>query len=125
MEKLQHKRERVISHRSRRSMMLVLVSLLFLGGCVSGFQTVAPNAPEKFEKLGPATGSACGTLVGGPTAYNAIPILLNSRVERAYQDALESVPGSNALINVTMQENWFWWVIGSTRCVTIAGEAIR
>lgn len=125
MAMVQNKRAKVNRDRSRRSMMLVLASFLFFGGCVSGFQTVAPKAPEKFEKLGPATGSACGTLVGGPTAYNAIPILLNSRVERAYQNALESVPGSNALIDVTMQENWFWWVIGSTRCVTIAGEAIR
>jgi hypothetical protein len=46
-------------------------------------------------------------------------------VELAYQRALASVPGSKALINVTMQEDWYWWVIGTARCVTIRGEAIR
>lgn len=51
--------------------------------------------------------------------------MLNSRVERAYAGAVQSVPGATGLVNVTMKENWFWWVLGSTRCVTITGEAIR
>lgn len=104
---------------------LVFLSLVYLGGCASGFQSVAPHPPETYETLGPATGRACGTLIAGPTAYNFIPIMLNSRVARAYQNALDSVPGSTAMINVTMQENWVWWAVGTTRCVTFTGEAIR
>ncbi len=50
---------------------------------------------------------------------------LNSRVERAYADAVASVPGATALVNVTMQENWYWWFLGTTRCVTVSGEAIK
>lgn len=101
--------------------MVVLVS----AGCASGFRTVVPNPPEKYEKLGPATGEACGSMLIGPTAYNFIPIMLNERVGNAYQRALDSAPGSKALINVTLQEDWYWWVIGTARCVTIKGEAIR
>jgi hypothetical protein len=99
--------------------------LVFITGCASGFTTLAPNPPEASQKLGPASGKACGSMLIGPTIYNFIPIMLDSRMERAYQSALNEVPGSTALVNVTMHEDWYWWVIGTTRCVTITGEAIR
>lgn len=94
-------------------------------GCASDYARVAPPAPEKYEMLGRAEGSACGSLLIDGTAYNFIPVMLNSRVERAYNNAVKSVPGATGLVYVTMREDWFWWVIGSTRCVTISGEAIR
>jgi len=106
----------------------VFVALLCAGcvsGCASDLINIAPRPPENFQKLGQAKGNACGSLLIDGTVYNFIPIMLNSRVERAYQEALSSVPGATGLINVTMEEEWFWWVIGSTRCVAITGEAIR
>jgi len=104
--------------------MLVLV-LAALCACSSNLQPVTRPLPAGYEKLGHAQGKACGAIVGGPTAYNFIPILLNSRGERAYQKALASVPGATALIDVTMQEDWYWLVAFSMRCVTCTGEAIR
>lgn len=104
---------------------LLVAATVFAGGCSSKFTNIAPTPPNKFEKLGQASGTARGSLLIDGTAYNFIPILLNSRVERAYNNALESVPGATGLVDVTMKENWFWWVIGSTRSVTITGEAIR
>jgi hypothetical protein len=86
---------------------------------------IGKRAPENYLKLGKANGEACGSLLIGPTAYNFIPIMLNSRVERAYQKALESVPGSTSLVDVTLEEKWIWWLIGTTRCVTITGEAVK
>src|SRR2546423_1633664 len=59
------------------------------------------------------------------TAYNFVPLMLNSRVERAYQRAVASVPGATGLVNVTYKEDWYWFVLGSARCVTVRGEAIR
>ena len=50
---------------------------------------------------------------------------LNSRSERAYDEAVQSVPNATGLINVTYKENWFWWVIGTNRTVTVTGDAIR
>lgn len=99
--------------------------LILLSGCASDLKRIAPLPPEKFEKLGQVTGSACGSLLIDGTAYNFIPIMLNSRVDRAYEEALQSATGATALINVTIKEDWFWWVIGTTRCVTITGEAIK
>ena len=50
---------------------------------------------------------------------------LNGRVESAYQRALESMPGATALLNVTVSEDWSWWVIGTARCTTLSGDAIQ
>ncbi len=96
-----------------------------LAGCASGFTTIAHTPPEHYEKLGPATGKATGSLGVVGAAYYAIPMGLNTRVERAYADALQSVPGATSLIDVTLEEDWFWWVIGTGRTVTVTGEAIR
>lgn len=103
---------------------LVAVAVL-LGACSAGPVMIAPAVPQTYTKLGPAEGKACGTLALGPTAYNAIPVKLNDRAERAYENAVSSVSGATALMDVSYQESWFWWVIGTTRCVTVSGEAIQ
>jgi hypothetical protein len=103
-------------------MFVFMVSLI---GCASHFVTIAPMPPKKYEKLGHATGSATGSLgIFGPQTY-FIPMALHSRIQRAYDRALKSVPGATALIDVTFQESWFWWFIGTGRTVTISGEAIK
>ena len=94
-------------------------------GCASGFTTIAPMPPKKYEKLGHANGKATGSLGIVGTAYYFIPMALNSRIDRAYDNALESVPGATALTDVTFEESWFWWVIGTGRTVTVSGEEIR
>lgn len=111
-------------HR-KASLLAALGAATLLGGCASGLSTVAPTPPAEYATLGPARGSACGSLGVIATAYNFVPMGLNTRVERAYADALGSVPGATSLINVTMQEDWYWWVIGTARCVTITGEAVK
>lgn len=102
-----------------------LLAALLLGACASGFTKVSPTPPDNYQSLGQTTGKACGSLGVLATAYYAIPIGLNSRVENAYTDALNKVPGARSLTNVTMQEDWFWWLIGTARCVTVSGEAIK
>lgn len=104
---------------------LLTIAFMTATGCASTYKTVLPTPPEHYEKLGMAKGDACGSMLILATAYNFIPVNLNERVEHAYQNALESVPGATALMNVTLQENWYWWVLGSSKCITITGEAIR
>ena len=87
--------------------------------------TIEKAPPEKYEVLGKATGSASGSLGIAGTAYYFIPMGLNSRTERAYVEAVQSVPNATGLINVTYSEDWFWWVLGTNRTVTITGDAIR
>jgi hypothetical protein len=107
-----------------RSVLIVLAGFL-LTACASRPVMVAPQPPAQYSSLGPAKGTACGSLGIGSTAYYAVPMGLNGRVERAYASALESVPGATALIDVTYQEDWYWWLIGTARCVTITGVAIK
>lgn len=108
----------------------IFIGMLFLfvcsiSGCASDFTTVAPMPPEKYEKLGHVSGKATGSLGILGTAYYFIPLGINSRVESAYDNALKSAPGATALVDVTFEESWFWWVIGTARTVTISGEAVK
>ena len=96
-----------------------------LGACSSPLTTIAPTPPAQYEALGKASGKACGSLGLVATAYYVVPMGLNSRVERAYAEALASVPGATSLINVSVREDWYWWVLGTARCVMVEGEAIR
>ena len=109
----------------RSPAMLAVVASIALAGCASEFTTVAPKPPQQFSRLGRATGSACGSLGVIATAYYFVPMGINSRIERAYNEAVASVPGATGLIDVIIQENWNWWFIGTSRCVTISGEAIK
>jgi len=114
--------------RILKQSILIGIMLAFVAsvlGCASGFTTIAPMPPQKYEKLGHASGKATGSLGILGTAYYFIPMGLNSRIDSAYDNALKSVPGATSLIDVTFEESWFWWLIGTGRTVTISGEAIK
>lgn len=104
---------------------LIIAFAAYLAGCASGFTTIAPMPPQKYEKLGTVSGKSTGSLGILGTAYYFIPMGLNSRIDSAYNNALQKAPGATALIDVTYEESWFWWIIGTGRTVTITGEAIK
>ena len=103
--------------------MFVLLSIL--PGCSSGSRTIVLTPPAKYVMLGAAKGKGSGAIGILNPVYHFIPVGINSRVETAYENALKSVPGATSLIDVTYQENWFWIVVGTTRTVTITGQAIK
>ena len=107
------------------SFSLIGLSMFILSGCSSKEVTIENKQPEKYEVLGKATGTGSGSLGLLATGYYFIPLGLNDRQERAYADAIASVPGATGLINVTYSEDWFWWVLGTNRTVTVTGDAIR
>lgn len=102
----------------RRCCALILVAVTV--GCASEPILVAPRPPTHYERLGTTTGEGCGALL-----LNLVPIEMNSRVERAYADALRRTPGATALLSVDLTENWYWFVIGVSHCVMLEGIAIR
>lgn len=105
---------------------VIMITLGFwFSGCATQQVTIEKAPPAKYEVLGQAKGTGNGSLAALSTAYYFIPLGLNTRIESAYADALQSVPGATGLINVTYQEDWFWWIIGTNRKVTIAGDAIK
>lgn len=87
--------------------------------------TIVPMPKANAQKIGPVEGSSMGALGVLGTAYYVIPMGLNERVQNAYDNALEKAPGATALRNVTLEEDWFWFVIGTMRYVTITGEAVK
>ena len=111
-----------------RSMSLSFSFSLFTiitAGCASSMVTIVPKPPVNAQKLGVTEGSAAGSLGVLGTAYYFVPMGLNGRMQRAYNNALAQAPGATALTNVTLEENWYWIVIGTLRSVTITGEAVK
>lgn len=98
---------------------------LLLAACTSMPTTVTTLPEKEIKSLGQTEGHACGSMLLLSTAYYFMPIGLNSRVETAYNRALQQKPGAKSLVNVTVQEDWYWWVLGTARCVTVKGEAVE
>ena len=106
-------------------MALSLVFGVIFSGCSSKEVVLEKIPPKNYETLGKAKGTGNGSLGLLATAYYFVPMGINTRVESAYDDAQASVKDSTGLVNVTFQEDWFWWVIGTNRKVTISGDAIK
>jgi len=105
--------------------LLIVATMTLMVGCTAGLTTVSQKPPAKYETLGNVEGSSSGSLLILSTAYNFIPVGLNDRAERAYKDALMKSPGATGLIDVTYKEDWFWYILGTARNVTITGTAIK
>lgn len=103
----------------------LVAAALALTACATQPGLVAPQIGPAATRLGPAEGTACGSMLIATSGYNFLPILLTDRYERAYRNALESVPNATALAAVTASEYWFFWAVGRTFCTTIKGEAIQ
>lgn len=98
---------------------------LTLAACTSTPTTITSTPSNGMTSLGQTEGKACGSMLLLQTSLSFIPVGLNSRVQTAYDRALQKKPGATSLVNVTVQEDWFWWVIGTARCVTVKGEAMK
>lgn len=109
----------------RTPAILALAASAALAGCASNFTPIAPEPPQNATRLGPATGSACGSLGLLASAYYFVPMGLNTRTQNAYQRAVASVPGATGIVDITIKEDWYWWLVGTARCVSITGEAVK
>lgn len=110
----------------------IIAGLIFplIAACSSGPIVYQINRPgdSQSDVLGKAHGEACGSKViamPGALALDFIPIRLSSRLERATEEAIASVPGARRLRNVEIEEHWYWWVLGATRCVVVTGDALK
>jgi hypothetical protein len=98
---------------------------LVLAACTSNPTTITSTPSEGMKSLGQTEGSACGSMLLLQTSASFIPVGLNERVQTAYDRALKKKPGATALVNVTVQQNWYWWIIGTAHCATVKGEAMQ
>lgn len=99
---------------------ILLLPLALLASCVSSKVTFAtPPVQADEEVVGRAEGSA-----GGFMLLQLIPIMQNTRFERAYQEALQT-SGGTRLVDVTVWESWYWAYIGNGYTFHVAGTAVR
>jgi hypothetical protein len=115
----------MVTAKPREALYLICGIAFLLQGCTSAPVNVFPLPPAHYKILGRVTGIGCGTLALAGVVINFIPINDNSRLARAYQQAVGTLPGATSLINVDVREDWFWWVIATTRCTLVTGDAIR
>jgi hypothetical protein len=99
----------------------LLLGALVLAGCTGVPLRVPGNGMAAGEEsLGQVTGKATGIML-----FNCIPIGQNGRFQEAYKRALASAPGATRIVDVTIQERWFWaWVLNGYK-FELTGTAVR
>ena len=97
----------------------ILLSSVILVGC-SGTSMKTQNLDEsEYTVIGPGSATATGIML-----FNFIPIQQNDRFVRA-QNAAIATQGGDALINVEVQEDWFWaWVLNGYQ-TTVSGDVVK
>jgi hypothetical protein len=103
--------------------------LLGMTACATDYVIVAPDVGAATKRLAPAEGSASSHLA---LAYPPwLPFLCfvpwgwDDRAPTAYGAAVAAVPGATALGEVTIQEDWNWWLLGTSRTLTVRGLAVK
>ena len=80
--------------------------------------TVEPD-PAKYEVLGQASAKGRGFMV-----LNVIPVNQNNKIERAIEAAIQS-QGGDELIDISVQESWFWAYVLNSYAVEVKGTVIK
>ncbi|TGL35560.1 hypothetical protein EHQ52_12365 [Leptospira koniambonensis] len=106
-------------------LLIVLFPFLFGLACSSGEVMIQPQLTGKEKVVTRVRGEACGHIGLLATAYYFIPFNLNTRVERAYTNAMMQAPGAVGLTNITIDESWYWALFTTVRCTVISGDAVK
>lgn len=106
-------------------LLIILIPILFGSSCTSGEIMIQPKLSGKEKVIRRVRGEACGMMGLLATAYYVFPFGTNSRVERAYFAAISQAPGAVALTNIVIEEDWYWVVLGTMRCLSITGDAVQ
>jgi len=76
---------------------------------------IAPQPPAEYRTTTIGHGSACGF-----NLFGVIPIAVNGRAQRAYDEALQTT-GGMGLLDVKVTERWYYAVVGNIYCTDIEG----
>lgn len=94
--------------------------IVFLScGCSSVPLRTGALPNKEYKVVGRSAGSA-----GGFMLFQFIPIKHNSKVERAYKEAVTKLNGDD-MINLTISERWYWAYIGDGYRVNMEGDVIK
>ena len=115
-----------MSRTMRRAGILALVSGLL---CLSACTTRIGDLTILSTKNIPAEMTVIREGVEGKDCSNVILLLipvgtLNPTIDGAIDDALDKVPGADALIDVTIKSHAWTMILFTQSCVTVEGTAI-
>ncbi|MFT7669223.1 MAG: hypothetical protein ACI8X5_001923 [Planctomycetota bacterium] len=94
---------------------------LLLASCNSTVLSIPTGAmgPEE-QILGPVEAKVTGIML-----FQIIPIGQNERFAGAYSEALAQQPGATRLVDVEIEETWWWGYIMNGYGFTVRGTAVK
>src|SRR5262245_59650738 len=106
----------------RNPAVLAVLSLAIVG-CAHQAGGIAPStiplSPGSYTALGAVYGRDCVWAVLG-----LIPVTSGNMTHRAVSKALDRLPGTSALINVTADTYFQWWLVVTNTCTEVYGTAV-
>lgn len=115
----------IVLRRARRAAAVAVLPFA-LAACESNFTMVAPDVRGATTRTGPAEGSAYSNLALAYPPYACfLPWGWQDRAQLAYDRAVGSAPGATTLSDVTIAEDWTWWLLGTSRKLTIRGDGVK
>lgn len=104
--------------------LLLVFSCLLTFGCAHQTGGVAastmPLSPGSYQELGEVRGVDCVYHLLG-----LIPMGSGNETKDAVDDALSEIEGTNALINVTSDTYFQYYILFSDACTQVHGTAVR
>src|SRR5437867_4711758 len=102
-------------------LMTLIGFTILAAGCVGArYPMPRIDVPtERYEVLGDSEGSAVGIHL-----FQIFPIGLNNKFERAVEQAIAKRNG-DALVNISVQERWFWAYILNGYRVSVQGTVVK
>ena len=103
----------------KKILSLILLSI-YLVGC--GTQVMPLPTPEMSENN--KIVGHCSNARGGFLLLGFIPIYNNGRLERAYNECMNSIDATS-LTNITVVDRWFWTPVGNGFITIVEGDGVR
>lgn len=106
---------------SKRRWLSLLVVAVFLTACSSGPVALGSrlDGPPPIGKERAISAEACGFQL-----LLVIPISVNGRAERAYEDLLAQAAG-DFIVDVEVAETWTYAAVGTVYCTQLRAKAIH
>ena len=97
----------------------MLLASVFGVSCAGPFVNVAPTPPVGAMITHKAHGEACGV-----NLFGVIPIGVNDRAQRAYDEAVEGADATG-LTDTKITDRWAWVFVGEKFCTIVHGNGYR
>lgn len=104
----------------RTTISAVVLPALLLGAC-TGKPVKFANAPD-LTKLDTSRGRKITAQAGGFMLFSCLPIGVNDRQQRAY-DELLSEAGSDRITNISVKETWSYGFVGTSYWTILTATA--